>query len=80
MPLLVVSAYTQPNTISGPISGTPTYPPPPERTHDFGSILKFSEEARAYTDGSRGYPNLRSRLDGLSPRLDWQLAGEDGAC
>jgi hypothetical protein len=41
VPLLVVSAYTQPHTISGPISVT--YPPPPEWTHDFGSILAFTE-------------------------------------
>jgi len=43
VPLLVVSAYTQPHTISGPISGPPTYPPDPCWTHDFGSILKFTE-------------------------------------
>jgi hypothetical protein len=43
VPLLVVSAYTPPHTISGPITGTPTYPQPKEWTHDFGSILKFTE-------------------------------------
>jgi hypothetical protein len=40
---LVVSAYTPPGTVSGAIGlGTPTYPPPPQWTHDFG-ILKFTE-------------------------------------
>ncbi|HXM62084.1 MAG TPA: alkaline phosphatase family protein [Terriglobales bacterium] len=43
VPLLVVSAYTPAHTISGAISGSPSYPPPPEWTHDFGSILKFAE-------------------------------------
>jgi hypothetical protein len=43
VPLLVVSAYTQPGYVSGAISGTTTYPPPKEWTHDFGSILRFIE-------------------------------------
>ena len=43
VPLLVVSEYTPPNTVSGAITGTPTYPPPPQWTHDFGSILAFTE-------------------------------------
>jgi phospholipase C len=43
VPLLVVSEYTPPNTVSGAISGPPTYPPPKEWTHDFGSILAFAE-------------------------------------
>jgi hypothetical protein len=44
VPLLVVSEYTPPATISGAISGTPTYPPPKQWTHDFGSILAFTEK------------------------------------
>jgi hypothetical protein len=44
VPLLVVSAYTPPRTISGPTGVVRTsYPPPKEWTHDFGSILKFTE-------------------------------------
>ncbi|HXM20184.1 MAG TPA: alkaline phosphatase family protein [Terriglobales bacterium] len=43
VPLLVVSQYTPPLTVSGAISGPPTYPPPKDWTHDFGSILKFTE-------------------------------------
>ena len=43
VPLLVVSAYTPPGTVSGPIGLTHTYPPPTQWTHDFGSILGFIE-------------------------------------
>ena len=43
VPMLVVSEYTPPKTISGAISGAPTYPPPTQWTHDFGSILNFIE-------------------------------------
>jgi phospholipase C len=43
VPLLVVSEYTPAGTISGKISGPPSYPPPKEWTHDFGSILAFTE-------------------------------------
>ena len=43
VPLLVVSSYTLARTVSGPITGQPTYPPPAQFTHDFGSILKFIE-------------------------------------
>jgi len=43
VPLLVVSAYTPAGYVSGAISGTTTYPPPKEYTHDFGSILAFFE-------------------------------------
>ena len=43
VPLLVVSEYTPAGTISGKLTGPPTYPPPQEWTHDFGSILKFTE-------------------------------------
>lgn len=39
----MVSAYTPAGTVSGAISGPPTYPPPTQWTHDFGSILKFTE-------------------------------------
>jgi hypothetical protein len=41
--LLVVSAYTKAGYVSGAISGPPSYPPPPQFTHDFGSILAFIE-------------------------------------
>jgi hypothetical protein len=43
VPLLVVSSYTPAGTVSGAITLTPTYPPNPQFTHDFGSILKFIE-------------------------------------
>jgi hypothetical protein len=44
VPLLVVSNWTPAHYISGAISGTqPSYPPPAEWTHDFGSILAFIE-------------------------------------
>ena len=43
VPLLVVSRYTPPHTISGAITGKPIYPPLPQWTHDFGSILAFVE-------------------------------------
>jgi phospholipase C len=43
VPLLVVSEYTQAGYVSGAISGPPTYPPPKRFTHDFGSILRFTE-------------------------------------
>ncbi|HXM22240.1 MAG TPA: alkaline phosphatase family protein [Terriglobales bacterium] len=43
VPLLVVSAYTQAGYVSGAISGTTTYPPPKQYTHDSGSILAFIE-------------------------------------
>jgi len=41
--LLVVSAYTKAGYVSGALTGPPTYPPPKEFTHDFGSILAFIE-------------------------------------
>jgi len=41
VPLMVVSNWTPAGYVSGPISGTPSYPPPAEWTHDFGSILAF---------------------------------------
>jgi hypothetical protein len=40
---MVVSAYTQARYVSGAISGPPSYPPPPQFTHDFGSILAYIE-------------------------------------
>ena len=43
VPLLVVSSYTPARTVSGAITGQPTYPPPAQFTHDFGSILAFIE-------------------------------------
>jgi hypothetical protein len=43
VPLLVVSAYTPAGYVSGAISGPPTYPPPKQYTHDFGSLLAFIE-------------------------------------
>ena len=43
VPLLVVSNWTPAGYVSGAISGTPSYPPPKEWTHDFGSILRFTE-------------------------------------
>jgi len=43
VPLLVVSEYTPPHTVSGFAPPTPTYPPPADWTHDFGSILAFTE-------------------------------------
>jgi len=43
VPLLVVSPNTQAGYVSGAISGSPVYPPPPQYTHDFGSILAFIE-------------------------------------
>jgi hypothetical protein len=43
VPLLVVSAYTKAGYVSGAISSPPTYPPPKQFTHDFGSILAFIE-------------------------------------
>jgi phospholipase C len=48
VPLLVISPYTKAGTVSGPLSPTgtfpPPYPPPPQWTHDFGSILCFTEQ------------------------------------
>jgi hypothetical protein len=48
VPLLVVSPYTKPGTVSGPLNPIvpfpPPYPPPPQWTHDFGSILAFTEQ------------------------------------
>lgn len=53
VPLLVVSPYTKAPTVSGPISTwPPTYPPNPCWTHDFGSILAFTEQ-NFYPAGSR---------------------------
>jgi hypothetical protein len=43
VPMLVVSNWTPAGYVSGPVSGTPSYPPPKEWTHDFGSILAFIE-------------------------------------
>jgi phospholipase C len=43
VPMLVVSAYTKAGYVSGAISGRPSYPPPLNVTHDFGSILAFIE-------------------------------------
>lgn len=43
VPLLFVSPYTKAGYVSGAISGQPTYPPPLQYTHDFGSILAFIE-------------------------------------
>jgi len=43
VPMLVVSNWTPAGYVSGAISGQPTYPPNPEWTHDFGSILRFTE-------------------------------------
>ena len=48
VPLLVVSPYTPAATVSGPLSPgspfPPPYPPNPCWTHDFGSILAFTEQ------------------------------------
>jgi hypothetical protein len=44
VPFLVVSPYTPDHHVSGAIMGTPSYPPPAQYTHDFGSILKFIEQ------------------------------------
>ena len=45
VPLLVASAATKAGYVSGSIAGlnSVTYPPPPQYTHDFGSILNFVE-------------------------------------
>ena len=43
VPFLVVSPYTPDHHVSGAITGTPSYPPPAQYTHDFGSILTFIE-------------------------------------
>jgi len=48
VPLLVVSNWTPASYVSGPISGTPSYPPAKEWTHDFGSILAFIEHNFTY--------------------------------
>ena len=42
VPLLVVSNWTPSGYVSGATTA-PTYPPLKEWTHDFGSILKFTE-------------------------------------
>jgi phospholipase C len=48
VPFLVVSPYTKAGTVSGPLAAAakfpPPYPPPPQWTHDFGSILNFTEQ------------------------------------
>jgi hypothetical protein len=57
VPLLVVSAYTGApgkGYVSGAISGPPSYPPPPQFTHDFGSILAFIENNFGIPIGSIG--------------------------
>ena len=54
VPLLVVSAYTPAHYVSGAISGPPSYPPPPRFTHDFGSILAFTENNFGIPIGSIG--------------------------
>jgi len=56
VPLLVVSEYTAPGTISGAISGTPTYPPLKQWTHDFGSILAFTE--KNFTNQGYNLPSI----------------------
>jgi phospholipase C len=55
VPLLVVSPYTTAGTVSGALNPTspfpPPYPPNPCWTHDFGSILAFTEQ-NFYTAGN----------------------------
>jgi hypothetical protein len=50
VPLLVVSPFTTAGTVSGPIPAN--YPPDPCWTHDFGSILAFTEQ-NFYPAGSQ---------------------------
>jgi hypothetical protein len=65
VPFLVVSAYTPAGYVSGAISGTPTYPPPPNVTHDFGSILRFIEKNFSLQLG--GIDPLYPFADGFAP-------------
>jgi hypothetical protein len=56
VPLLVISPFTTAGTVSGAlgpgVSYPPPYPPPTQWTHDFGSILAFTEQ-NFYPVGSR---------------------------
>jgi hypothetical protein len=57
VPLLVVSAYTPPNYVSGPVSdpnNLPTACPGYPYCHDFGSILNFTEWVFGPLGGSLG--------------------------
>ncbi len=68
VPMLVVSAYTPAGYVSGAISGPPSYPPPPQFTHDFGSILAFIENNFGLTIGSIGPPQYQF-ADAFAPEL-----------
>jgi hypothetical protein len=43
VPFLAVSEWTLPGYVSGAVTYPVMYPPPAEYTHDFGSILAFTE-------------------------------------
>ena len=78
VPMLVVSAYTKAGYVSGAISGPPSYPPPLQFTHDFGSILAFIENNFGIPIGSIGsqqYPFADAfapdRVNGNIPLSDF---------
>jgi len=66
VPMLVVSAYTKAGYVSGAISGPPSYPPPLNVTHDFGSILAFIENNFGLKIGSIG-PQQYPFADAFAP-------------
>jgi phospholipase C len=77
VPLLVVSPYTKSGTVSGPLtiatSFPPPYPPPAPWTHDFGSILAFTEQ-NFYPAGTRIAPAPYTYADANT--FDTQFNGQ----
>jgi len=77
VPLLVVSPYTKVGTVSGPLTAAshfpPPYPPPPQWTHDFGSILNFIEQ-NFYPAGTQIAPAPYTYADANT--FDTQFSGQ----
>jgi hypothetical protein len=73
VPLLVVSASTQAGYVSGSIAGlnNVSYPPPPQYTHDFGSILDFVENNFSQQELGPIAPSGYSYADQNSIDYNW---------
>jgi len=75
VPLVVISAYTPPNYVSGPCNKQThdcTNAEKPQYIHDFGSILNFIEYVFGQGGNFLGYPTFQKGIgDPSYPYADW---------